>query len=195
VSDELEVAELKGALLRGLRVELGSPDPGYEAFERHMLLAIRFHRAARLNAPGETERQGWLAYFREHFPGGDEHAQRLWEHWRGRLVKDEFPGPGVAVSHGQPAAHRQLVDPGGLLFINLESMWDDFEQSVDSLIDLLEKQDERRAATLEKWRGRQWSVQEVTFMRESPPAGVISVSTAPVLSTASVTAFGPIELP
>jgi hypothetical protein len=48
---------LREALLFGLRVELPAENPGYAAFERHQLLAIRFHRASRLNAPGETERQ------------------------------------------------------------------------------------------------------------------------------------------
>lgn len=172
MSADSELADLRSALVRGLDVTL-TPEQGYEAFERHQLLAIRFHRAARLNAPELTERQGWLRYFEEHFPRGRAHAQLLWQEWRGRLVKDEFPGQGVAVSHGQPHAHWKVVEPDARLFINLESMREDFERSVDSFIALLEREPERRTATLEKWHRRQWSVQLVSF-----PANVASVSAA-----------------
>jgi len=191
VSDEQDLADLKTALLRGLRTELPEVEPGYAAFERHQLLAIRFHRAARLNAPEETERQGWLTYFREHFPRGDEHARRLWEDWRGRLVKDEFPGEGVAVSHGQPHAHWQIVDPGQRLFLDLESLADDFERSVGSFVGLLGRDATRRARTLEKWQRRQWSVQQVTFVTEQiQPRGVLTTASTQVFSTHSASASG-----
>jgi hypothetical protein len=85
-----QVADLKAALLVGLRVAL-QPDQGYQAFERHQLLAIRFHRAARTNATGVSERRGWCQYFEEHFPRGDEYAVLLWERWRNALLKDEYP--------------------------------------------------------------------------------------------------------
>jgi hypothetical protein len=101
---------------------------------------------------------------------------------RGRLVKDEFPGKRVAVSHGQPRAHWKLVDPGQRLYIDLESMWEDFERSVESLMELLASNDERRAKTLERWRRRQWSVQQVVFT-DPKPAGVSS--TASVSSTST----------
>ena len=66
----------------------------------------------------------WSAFFREHFPRGDEHAELLWHQWRTPLLKDEHPGPGVALSHGSPDAHWQITFPaqGGGLIVNLESM-------------------------------------------------------------------------
>ncbi len=169
---------LQQGLLRGIRdapsVEQ-QPDPGYAAFERHQLLAIRFHRAARANAPGEGERTAWRRYFKEHFPRGDEHAVRLWEYWRNTLLKDEFPGSGVVVSHGQPHAHWQLVEPGARLYVNLESMQDDFVRSVDSFIDALRHDPAGRRTALEWWSQRKWSVQVVTWGE-------------PVVTTASVSA-------
>jgi hypothetical protein len=36
------------------------------------------------------------------------------------------------------------MDPDQRLFINLESMWEDFERSVESLITLVSSGDERR---------------------------------------------------
>lgn len=171
---------LKVALLRGIQdgpsVE-AQPDPGYAAFERHQLLAIRFHRAARANAPGEGERTAWRRYFKEHFPRGDEHALRLWEYWRNTLVKDEYPGSGVVVSHGQAQAHWRLVEPDARLYVNLESMQDDFVRSVDSFIEALKRDPARRDMTLEWWSKRRWSVQQVTW----------SPMTTPVVSTASAT--------
>jgi hypothetical protein len=41
------------------------------------------------------------------------------------------------------------VQPGGRLYINLESMWDDFERSVDSLMEMLRTDEQRREETLE----------------------------------------------
>jgi hypothetical protein len=165
---------LREGLLHGLRVDLG-PTQGHEAFERHQLLAIRFHRAARLNAPGEGEQRSWMRYFDEHFPRGAEHAELLWVRWRIALVKDEYPGPGVAISHGQPHAHWQMVEPGGL-FINLESMWDDFEASVDSFIETLRRDDARLMAAVEWWRKRQYSVQGVALAPSSAMSPVASAS-------------------
>jgi hypothetical protein len=152
-----------------------------------MLLAIRFHRAARLNAPELGERAAWRQYFAEHFPRGDEHALRLWEYWRNTQVKDEVPGKEVVVSHGQPGAHWQLVvvsdgdtvQTEPRLFINLESMCDDFEKSVDSFIGLLGRDPVRCASTLENWRKRQWSVVEVQEVMIQPPkAGYFTTASA-----------------
>jgi hypothetical protein len=152
-TEERELEALRGALLFGLHVSLPAENPGYAAFERHQLLAIRFHRAARLNAPREGEGQGWRTYFREHFPRGDAHAPLLWEDWRVQLLKDESPGKRVLVSHGQPEWHWKL-DSRQRLFIDLESMWEDFERSVESFIGLLAFDDERRSKTLQEWRRR-----------------------------------------
>jgi hypothetical protein len=176
-----ELQALREALLLGLRVELPSVNPGYAAFERHQLLAIRFHRASRLNAPGISEGKAWQQFFDEHFPRGGEHGLRLWEDWRGRLVKDEFPGSRVAVSHGQPHGHWR-VDSKQRLYINLESMWDDFAQSVDSLIELLASNEERRARTLEKWHRRQWSVEQVVFGEDPAAQTTASISSATSIS-------------
>jgi hypothetical protein len=189
-AEEQELDALRNALLFGLRASLPAQDPGYAAFERHMLLAIRFHRAARLNAPWETERQGWLLYFKEHFPRGDEHALRLWDDWRGRLVKDEFPGTLVAVSHGQSRAHWILVEPGQRLFINLESMWDDFERSVESFMQLLASDEERRGKTLEKFRRRRWTVQQV-FSTKPPAVTTTTASLGFTEIVASSSAWAP----
>lgn len=80
--------------------------------------------------------------------------------WRIALLKDAYPGPGVAISYGQADGHWHVVNPGGL-FINLESMWDDYEQSIDSMIKTLAADDARREESLEWWRGRRWAVQLV----------------------------------
>jgi hypothetical protein len=185
MADHPQLDALREALVYGLRVEVPAENPGYAAFERHQLLAIRVHRASRLNAPDATERAGWRQYFREHFPRGDAHGLRLWDDWRGRLVKDEFPGEGVAVSHGQPHVHWRLVDPGQRLFIDLESMWDDFERSVESFMALLASDEDRRRATLEKWQRRQWSVQQVVFSDPNPPGVDSTASVASSVASSS----------
>jgi len=169
-----QLADLKAALLVGLRVGL-QPDQGYQAFERHQLLAIRFHRAARTNATGVSERRGWCQYFEEHFPRGDEYAVLLWERWRNALLKDEYPGPGVVISHGQPHAHWQLVDPGAQLYVDLESMWTDYAQSVDSLIELLERDSERRQAAIKYRVDHHWEVQGYAFAPTHAPVASASV--------------------
>ena len=153
-----ELGELREELLLGLRRDL--PEQGFEAFQRHQLLTIRFHRASRVNAPAAGERNGWRQFFREHFPRGDSQALLLWERWRNALVKDEYPGPGVAISHGQPHGHWRIVSSGAL-FVNLENMWDDYESSLDSMIHALEADPDRRAKSVEWWNARRWSVQLV----------------------------------
>jgi len=61
---------LRSALVDDLRVQLGP-----EAFQRHRLISIRFHRAARLNVPNGTgDKKAWCAYFDAHFPRGGERA-------------------------------------------------------------------------------------------------------------------------
>jgi hypothetical protein len=155
---DVELEELREELLHELRREL-TPQQGFEALECHQLLTVRFHRVSRINAPAAGERKGWHQFFHEHFPRGKEHAELLWVRWRNALLKDAYPGPGVAISHGQAHGHWQLTGAG--LFINLESMWDDYEQSIDSMISMLDADDARRAKSLEWWRGRRWTVQVV----------------------------------
>src|SRR5579859_7279815 len=97
-----QLPELRAALLDGLRATL-TPSQGREAFERHQLLAIRFHRAARVNTPNRKvgEGEGWERYFVDHFPRGGEHAHLLWKDWRTQLLKDEAPGAGIVITHGR----------------------------------------------------------------------------------------------
>ena len=63
----------------------------------------------------------------------------------------------VALTHGQPGVHSYRESSDSLC-INLESMWDDFEASVDSLMDLLDEDARRCAEALERWRARSWTV-------------------------------------
>lgn len=118
-----ELAGLRDSLLRDLRRSLG-PGDGEEAFRCHLLLAVRIHRAARLNARrSDGEGQGWCRYLVDYFPQGRNSpadADFLWRSWRTRLLKDESP---VAISHGQSGGHWLPLAGGGFC-VNLESMWD-----------------------------------------------------------------------
>jgi hypothetical protein len=163
-----ELVELKSSLLRDLGVQL-QPEQGDVAFERHQLLAIRFHRAARLNQrASDREGQAWVRYFGEHFPRGYEHARLLWREWRVPLLKDETPGAGVAISHGQPHMHWQVTSHG--LYLNLESLWADYVTSVENFAAMLDADAARRKVALERWRKLQWSVEMVTVPTTLPVA-------------------------
>jgi hypothetical protein len=182
-----ELDELRASLVRDLGVQL-TPEQDDAAFERHQLLAIRFHRAARLNGhAGEGEGATWVRYFAEHFPRGYEHARLLWRAWRVPLLKDETPGAGVAISHGQPHMHWRMTASHGL-YLNLESLWHDYVQSVDHFVAMLDRDDERRAVALERWRGLQWSVQQVTVPTMLPTA--LPTPLAYSASAASVSTSG-----
>jgi hypothetical protein len=160
--DDQDLVGIRSSLLGGLRVKL-TPQQGVEAFERHQLLAIRFHRAARLNGrAGDCEGQGWSRYFAEHFPRGDTQARLLWSEWRVPLLKDETPGKGIAITHGQPQTHWKMTDRG--FCIDLESMWDDYEQSVDNFVAMLASEAGRRRVGIDRWRARQWTVQPVQLV-------------------------------
>lgn len=183
---------IRDSLLRGLRVELG-PEDGDVAFERHILLAVRFHRAAGLNQTVTGEGLGWQQYFDEYFPKRPEWVPedetRLWTDWRVGLVKWETPKRGVTVTHGQPEAHWYR-EPAGTLCVNLESMWDDFEESVESFVDLLERDDARRAEAVGRWHQRSWTVRrlEITPMR-------LTHARLDVGAAHSATAMGPPDAP
>ena len=127
---DAELESLRGSLLRNLRRELG-PQEGLEAFECHILLAVRIHRAAGLDArESRSGGQAWRRYVVEYFPPGRNarsDADFLWTEWRTRLVKHESPR---GITHGQSHAHWLPLPEGGFC-VNLESMWDDFEYSVD----------------------------------------------------------------
>lgn len=140
--------ELRDTLVAGLRPSrrLRLRD-GELAFQHHQLLAIRFQAAARLNGRGKVNgRERWATYFREHFPRGDTHAQLLWVRWRTPLLKHEAVGPGVIVAYGRPDAHWQRGSFGheAGLVVDLESMCDDFERSVESFVEAC-RTDDRRA--------------------------------------------------
>jgi hypothetical protein len=177
------VDDVRESLLKDLRLELG-PSDGLKAFTQHQLLAIRFHRGARLNRPtGVGEGEGWAIYFEEHFPRGSEHAHLLWTKWPVPLLKDETPGSGVAITHGQSQAHWVVTDLG--LVVNLESMWDDYEASVESLAALLLEDAARRDATLDAWAKHQWFVQQVDYLM--PNAG----TTASIAASATSMSVAP----
>jgi hypothetical protein len=140
-----DLDQLKASLLRDLGVQL-QPEQGDVAFERHQLLAIRFHRAARLNGrAGEGEGGTWVRYFGEHFPRGVEHADLLW------------------------AMHWQMTS-NGLLYLHLESLWVDYVTSVENFVAMLDADAARRKVALERWRKLQWSVEMVTVPTGLPVA-------------------------
>lgn len=185
-TDHENLVRLKESLTAGLRTEEPlTPEQGDVAFEKHILLAVRFHRASALNAVEHGEGKGWNLYFTEHFPKRPEwragDADLLWERWRGGLVKLETPLSLVTVTHGQPHAHWARERDGSLC-LNLESMWDDFDASVDSFIGLLGGDENRRARALDRWRKHSRTVRQLDLA--SPLSGFIP-------TVASATAMGP----
>ena len=64
---DAELEELRQELLYRLRRDL-TQQQGFEAFECHQLLAVRFHRAARTNGPGMSEAKGWMRFFKVDLP-------------------------------------------------------------------------------------------------------------------------------
>jgi len=77
---------------------------------------------------------------------------------RTRLLKDGAPGWTVLLTHGQAAAHWQR-NRAGRLCINLEDMWDDFEESVRHFIEYLRTASKRRAVVLDRFMQRAWTIQ------------------------------------
>jgi hypothetical protein len=103
-----------------------------------------------------------------------------------------MPGRGVAITHCQPAAHWQMTELG--LCVNLESMWDDFESSVDRFIGSLARNGDRRTRTLEFFDKTRWTVQAVEIT--VPTARVIrrlggSQIITPSVSAGSATTMAP----
>jgi hypothetical protein len=166
MTDE-ERRDLKSSLLHRLRTETPlTPEEGDEAFDQHLLLAARIHRAARLNQTGDDEGRGWQQFFVDYFPSGrndPDDAWLLWKKWRVGLLKDYTPLEGVAMAHGKPDLHWQR-DSQGALAINLESMWDDFEHAVGRFIDALGSDDDRAAVVLERWKQRTWTVRPFSLL-------------------------------
>lgn len=151
-------ADLRDALLVGLRTRRPLRRRDSElAFERHQLLAIRFQAGARLNDCGKAkERERWRIYFRQYFPRGGGQADLLWSRWRKPLLRNEPAGPGVIVTHGRPEAHWQLgvLAEGKGLVIDLESMWDDFEQSVESFVAACRSDERLAGRAVRRWSRR-----------------------------------------
>lgn len=187
---ELEetLSKIRESLLRGLGGKL-RPDQGEAAFERHILLAVRVHKAAGLNQTVTGEGKGWCQYFEEHFPKRPERrpedAKLLWDDWRVGLVKWEAPKGGVTVTHGQPEAHWYR-EPDGTLCLNLESMRDDFAASVENFLALLRRDEGRRTEALRRWRERDWVVRQLVIPETHPLRGFRSTSAA-----SSATAMAP----
>ncbi|MEX2644660.1 MAG: hypothetical protein WD249_00190 [Gaiellaceae bacterium] len=185
-----DIEPIKKSLLRGLRIPLG-PKDGDAAFERHILLVVRFHRAARLNQTVTGEGKGWAQFFAEHFPKRpewrDSDADLLWTDWRVTLVKDETPASGVTVAHGEPHVHWHR-EPTGTLCVNLESMWDDFERSVESFLSLLQRDAERRKVAVQRWQSRSWTVRPLAF---APVSGDLVRFTTSAAHSVTATAIGP----
>jgi hypothetical protein len=194
VVEEYALQQLRASLVR--RRPRSTPS-GEQAFEEHQILAMAVHRAVKLiqdEKGGEREGQAWVRYVSAFFPSGrneDKDAKLLWTDWRTQLVKYETPGA-VAVSHGQPEAHWSR-DANGILFLNLESLWDDFEHSVDGLIASLRHDKELYAKVLSKWRERAVVVRPF-YSGEAVSTASVSVATASFSSGAVLgigTAFEP----
>ena len=132
-----------------------------------MLLAVRIHRAVRIIETGNGQQESWVRYFGNYFPtgrNGAEDAKLLRVDWRTSLLKDETPGHGVAITHGQPPAHWLREGGTQALCINLESMWDDFEASVEKAFRYLRTDSERQKIAVERWRSRLWTVRQLNLV-------------------------------
>ena len=186
---EPTLADLRLALLRGLRtanpVRAGDGDL---AFERHQLLAARFLRAARLaRRPGAKSHEGWLAFFRDHFPRGGEHARLLWTDWRKPLLQRGIAGSRVTITHGQPELHWSRDDAKQRigLVVDLESMWADFEDAVESLIDACTADPARGRRALRRWQESTWTAQQLGSPRPSRGLYVLGPALGPASTSTS----------
>lgn len=153
--------ELHDALVAGLGWEI-PPQDGMRAFEAHQLLAIRIHRAARLNRhASDGDGQAWVRYFVECFPfprNGENEAVILWKDYRVGLVKDEAPLRGVVITHANDLAHWQPDANTGRLVLNLESLRDDFVTSAERFTQSLRRDNAKRDVVLRRWREKAWAV-------------------------------------
>jgi hypothetical protein len=172
--------DLREALVWGRPGPL-SPQQGDEAFQGHKLLAAAIHQSASLGARGsESETRAWIRYFQEHFPpgrNGDAEAELLWKQWRTAMLKIGAPGPRVLVTHGQAHAHWQR-DTNDRLVVDLESMWSDFEWSVDHFITSLRGDIARREVALKRRAKQRWEVEMVSFASMDATSLPVSGATA-----------------
>jgi hypothetical protein len=170
-----ELADFRASLLHNLSRPLG-PEDGDEAFECHILLTVRIHRAARLNQRcSDKQFEGWRRYFADYFPDGrnsPDDADFLWEEWRVGMLKDDLPH---GITHGHSEAHW-LPLPGRGFVVNLESMWDDFNYSVDRLVETLDADDARRKVVLQRWRERSWTVRQIELAYQGSTRASVAAS-------------------
>ena len=180
--------------LRSLRELLTShrpgrlaPHQGAEAFMQHKLLASTIHQATRLDArAADSETGGWVRYFTSYFPeprNSESDAKFLWTDWRTSLLKDGAPGPAILLTHGQPAIHWQR-DSIGRLCIDLESMWADFDISVDTFLEAVESSPDRRGVVLQRAERSQVTVEivQISGIGAAASGWVPGVSMTPPLT-------------
>jgi hypothetical protein len=169
--DELE--QLKASLLSGLRIDPVDDD---DAFDRHLLVAARIHRAAKLNQTVTGEGKGWVEFFTDYFPSGRSSAadaRRLWKDWRVGLLKDGTPLERVVIAYNHPELHWKL-DVHGALCINLESMRDDFEYAVERFTQALAADKRRAAVVRRRWKERTWTARPFQLLPQAPPRGSVA---------------------
>jgi len=144
--------------------ELG-PHQGARAFQEHKLLAAAIQRVTLLDRQkSESETDAWVRYFVRCFPAprnGAADARLLFGDWRTSLIKDGAPGARVVMAHGQAHAHW-ISDTRDRLSIDLESMWDDFERSLDAFEKYLRENPSRCGIVLDRFRKKgTFSVEEL----------------------------------
>jgi hypothetical protein len=190
---ERELAQFTADLLRGRPEPLG-PDQGAQAFQQHKLLATAVHRAAKLDQKAsESQTEAWVRYVSSHFPKGRndaETARLLFTDWRTSLLKEDTPGPGVALAHGEQGRPLHWQRDRGRLGINLEDAWDDFAASVESFVAYL-RSSPRRKAVLGRWRRQRWQVEPFVVESDLPSDGFLPIVSASVSASAtSIVATG-----
>ena len=117
----------------------------------------------------------WERFFAAYVPRLASHGHRLWDCWRTSLLKDGTPGEGVVISQQTPDPHGRLLDDGNL-FVNLESLIDDYIAAVDSLLHACESDDALRATVLRNWDATQFEVRWFPWEGPTTPGTIISFS-------------------
>jgi hypothetical protein len=121
-------------------------------------------------------------------------------------LKDDTPGPGIAITHGQPSIHWQR-DQQGRLCLNLEDAWDDYAASVTSFVARLGSSS-RRKIVLKRWKQQHWVVEAFisatgaiagATVMDIPLASIsgssIGITMSGLAPAHSVTALGPPDRP
>ena len=100
-----------------------------------------------------------------------------------RAVKDDSTGPQVVVTHSRPDVHWEIETEGSLV-INLEDMWDDYEQAVTDFIDSCRLDEAHGECVLRRWRDRKWTAQLAWVVDRNVFAiSGVQVSAAPATSS------------